>query len=81
MCRLSRCSAVVANKIDSVYQFINAFPCLHLLAKRSSETVRFQLADASLPPLNELPLPPLNELPLPRNQSAWAKLLQAYLGP
>lgn len=35
--------------------------------------MKFQLADASFPPLKELPLP--------RNPFRWEKLLQAYLGP
>lgn len=64
---------VIVNKTESVYQFINAFPCLPVLARPNSETIRFQLANTSFPPLKELPLP--------RNPSAWTKLLQAYLRP
>ena len=65
-------TSIAFNDDLSLPKFMNAFPCLPA-SPRPNTTNRFKLVDASRPTLCKSPSP--------LKPSAWAELLNAYLGP
>ncbi len=64
-------SSIAMNDDFSLLKFMNAFLCL-LSPPRPNTTNRFQLVDASRPPLQNSPSP--------LKPTAWAELLSSDLG-